>query len=420
MLTIQTLIDDLAAGCKPKDQFRMGLELERFAYRRDTGVPLFYDGKAGIRALLEQFAQEDGWNKICEDGHVIALEKRGTALTLEPGGQVEYSGPPLKTLAELSAQLQGFHEALAKTADKLGIGFMSCGFHPYWRREDIHFMPKARYRLMRAYMPQKGELGLDMMLRTCGTQINLDYKSEQDMVRKFRVILGIQPVVTALMSNSRMKDGADSGYESYRAHIWTDTDPDRCGFPAFVFDENMGFARYVEKALDVPMYFFRRDGAYIDVSGQSFRDFMAGRLKGHEGVLPDINDWHDHLSTIFWDVRLKRYLELRGPDSAPPEQVMAMAAFWAGILYNGAALEKAADFVAAVPLSVHLDIHRLLPRDGLLTATGKRQTLADWAGPLLEIAAEGLSAEEHDWLRPFYERPEHKSVRLKSPTVSGC
>lgn len=249
MLTIQTLINDLAAGCKPKDQFRMGLELERFAFRRDTGAPLSYEGEKSVKALLEQFATEDGWQKICENGQVIALEKNGTALTLEPGGQVEYSGPPFKTLTELSEHLQEFHRALQKTADSLGIDFMSCGVHPDWTRADIHFMPKPRYRIMKSYMPQKGQLGLDMMLRTCGTQINLDYGSERDMVRKFRVILGLQPLVTALMANSSLKEGVDTGYKSYRAHIWTDTDPDRCGFPAFVFDENMGFARYVEKRL---------------------------------------------------------------------------------------------------------------------------------------------------------------------------
>lgn len=398
----------------------MGLELERFAFRRDTGAPLSYEGEKSVKALLEQFATEDGWQKICENGQVIALEKNGTALTLEPGGQVEYSGPPFKTLTELSEHLQEFHRALQKTADSLGIDFMSCGVHPDWTRADIHFMPKPRYRIMKSYMPQKGQLGLDMMLRTCGTQINLDYGSERDMVRKFRVILGLQPLVTALMANSSLKEGVDTGYKSYRAHIWTDTDPDRCGFPAFVFDENMGFARYVEKALDVPMYFFRRDGAYIDVAGQSFRDFMAGRLTGHEGVFPDLRDWHDHLSTIFWDVRLKRYLELRGPDSAAPEMVMAMAAFWAGILYNEAALDEASRFVAPVPLSVHLDIHRHLPRDGLGTAAGRGQALFDWAVPLLQMAADGLPAGEHDRLRPFYDRLENMAAPLKNPTASGC
>lgn len=420
MLTIETLINDLAAGCKPKDQFRMGLEVERFAFNRNTGEALPYDGAQGIRALLEHFAAADNWQKITENGHVIALKKDDTALTLEPGGQVEYSGPPLKTLDELQAHLDNFHHALQKSADSLGIAFLSCGFHPSWTRQDIHIMPKARYELMRRYMPKKGDLGLDMMLRTCGAQINMDYSSETDMVKKYRVMLALQPLVNGFMANARLKEGRDTGYESYRTHIWADTDPDRSGFPAFVFDKNMGFARYVEKALDVPMYFFRRRGAYIDVTGRSFRDFMAGRLPGHEGLYPELSDWHDHLTTIFWDVRLKHYLELRGPDSAPPALIYAMAAFWKGLLYNEAVLSEAAAFVNRWPLAVHTAIHRDHARNGLRTRLpGGEEILSDWAAPVLKMAEAGLSGRERTLLQPFYDRLEQLQTQPKNPIAYG-
>lgn len=413
MLTVQTLIDDLAAGCKPKDQWRIGIEHEQFAFNKATGAALPYDGKPGIRQLLETIAAKHGWKIKAENGNPIALEKDNMVVSLEPGGQFEYSGSPCKSLAEAQAEIQKFYQEAETVAATLGIDFLRVGFHPQWRREDIHWMPKGRYETMRGYLPKKGSHGIDMMLRTCGAQVNLDFASEQDMVRKYRVALALQPIVTAIMANSPLKEGRDTGYASYRSHCWTDNDPDRSGVPAFVFGDEMGFARYVEYALDVPMFFIRRGDQYTDVAGQSFRAFIEGRLPGHEGEHATIEDWRDHLTTLYPEVRLKRYLELRGPDSNPPELVCAMAAFWAGIFYNEQALNEAYALIEDWPAAKHKRLRRDVPRYGLETAVDQNwPDLAALGVEALNIASGGLSDGDLLMLRPFHEklgRPARRS-----------
>ncbi len=416
MLTIQSLIDDLAAGCKPKDQWRIGVEHEQFAFDKKTLAPLPYDGKkACIRKLLETFAAGHDWKIKFENGNPIALEKNGMIVSLEPGGQFEYSGSPLSTLTQVRAEMDSFYNNVRETAASLGIDFLPLGFHPQWTREDIHWMPKSRYGIMREHMPKKGGHGIDMMIRTCGAQVNLDFETEQDMIRKYRVSLALQPAITALMANSHMKESADTGYASYRSYCWTDTDPARCGVPAFVFGDDMSFTRYVEYALSVPMIFFRRNEKHIPAAGQSFRAFMEGKLPGHEGELAAMEDWHDHLTTLFPEVRLKRYLELRGPDSNPPDMVLAMAAFWTGIFYNEDALAKAGILIAGWPIAKHRRLRRDAAHLGLEAPVDDRwRNLAALAEGAIDIAANGLPGPDQILLEPFYEKLTREARRTRA------
>lgn len=396
MITYQTLIDDLASGCKPKDQFRVGLEHEQFAYNIQTNMPLPYDGNPGILQLLEGFAEAYDWEKISDHGHIIALKKGMNYVTLEPGGQFEYSGAPMQDVAEAKAAMDKFYEDLAIIGKNLGIGFLAKGFHPTWKLEDIHKMPKPRYDIMAPYMDKIKSMGRDMMFRACGTQVNLDHSSEEEMVQNLRLSLAIQPVVIALMANSSHVEGQDTGYSSYRSYIWNNTDPDRCGILPFAFEEGMGFARYVDYALDVPMYFIRRKGEYINVAGLSFRDFMEGKLPGHEGGYPTMDDWSDHLTTLFPEVRLKHYLELRGADCHEPEMVYAMAAFWTGLFYNESAREKAWALVKDWSVEDHQTIRDTVPEMGLHTPTPDGRDLSALAKDILSILPD-------DFLKPYEE-----------------
>ncbi len=389
MLTYNDLVNDMASGCKPRDRFRIGIEHEQFVFNSATGKSLPYDGAPGIKQILETFKSDYGWSDPGKTP-LIELSRDGAHITLEPGGQIELSGSPCKTLKDVKSEAERFYKELNAIGEKLGFCVLAKGFHPEWRRDEIHWMPKERYKIMGPYMASKSAHGVDMMIRTCGAQINLDYASEADMVMKYRVALGLQPAVTALMANSSMVEGKDSGYKSFRSFIWTETDPDRCGVPEFVFEDGMSFARYVDYALDVPMYFIMRGGHHINVAGQSFRAFMKGELKGHEGDFPDINDWHDHLTTLFPEVRLKNYLEFRGPDSAPSEYIYAMSAFWAGIFYNDKALDKAAELIARLTPDDHVRIRNEVPKAGLETIVSPGRTLRDLAKEAIEVAAAGL------------------------------
>lgn len=393
MLTYDDLVNDMAKGCKPKERWRMGIEHEQFVYLKSSGESLPYDGHPGIRQILEGLVNQRGWSPVVPQGVLIALEKDGAMVTLEPGGQVEFSGAPHSSLIEMKREADAFYRDLSAVVDSLGVGVLAVGFHPEWRRDQIHAMPKERYKIMLPYMEKKGRYGVDMMLRTCGAQINLDFSSEADMVKKYRVALGLQPVMTALLANSSRAEGKDTGYKSYRSLMWTDTDPDRCGVPGFVFEKDMGFARYVDYALDVPMYFIMRDGHHVDVAGQSFRGFMNGTLPGFEGQYPSIDDWHDHLTTLFPEVRLKRYLELRGPDSAAPPLIYGMAAFWTGILYDEDALDQGWDLIRDWTPDLHRQIRLDVTRDGLQALLPERQTLLNMAIETIQIADHGLSRQ---------------------------
>ena len=322
------LVEDLESACTPKAEWRIGTEHEKFAYDLRNLRPLPYEGMPGIKALLEGMLRFD-WEPVLEGENVIALKAAdGASVTLEPGGQFELSGAAVETLHQTCNEVNTHLTQVKEVCKEIGAGMIGLGFNPKWRREDIHWMPKGRYRIMRAYMPTRGQLGLDMMLRTCTVQVNLDFDSEADMVKKMRVGVALQPVATALFAASPFSEGKPNGYLSYRSHIWTDTDPDRCGMLDFVFEDGFGFERYVDYLLDVPMYFVYREGAYIDVAGKSFRDFMAGKLAGFEGQHPTLKDWEDHMSTAFPEVRLKTFLEMRGADGGPWARLCALSAFW--------------------------------------------------------------------------------------------
>jgi glutamate--cysteine ligase len=383
------LIEWLAAGCKPKPRWRIGTEHEKFCFRLSDLKRLPYEGPDGIGALLEGL-QRFGWAAVEEDGRVIALTQDNGAITLEPGGQFELSGAPVRTIHETCAEVHTHLHQVKEVAAELGIGLIGLGFDPKWRREDVPWMPKGRYKIMRDYMPKRGGLGLDMMLRTCTVQVNLDYASEADMVRKFRVALALQPVATALFANSPFKEGKPNGFLSYRSHVWTDTDPDRTGILPFVFEPGMGFERYVDYLLDVPMYFVFREGRYLDASGQSFRDFLKGRLPALPGEIPTTGDFADHVTTVFPEVRLKRYLEMRGADGGPWKRLCALPALWVGLLYDEGALAAADELTRGWTLEDHQHLRREVPRLGLKTPF-RGGTVQDLARRVLSLSLEGLT-----------------------------
>jgi glutamate--cysteine ligase len=384
------LVDYLAAGSKPPEDWRIGTEHEKFAFRLSDLKPLPYDGPDGIRAVLEGLAG-CGWERVEENGNLIALIRDKASVTLEPGGQVELSGAPLRSIHDTCAEVADHLALVKKVGEQLGIGMIGLGFQPKWRREDIGWMPKGRYKIMRDYMPKRGSLGLDMMSRTCTVQVNLDFASEADMVKKFRTSLALQPVATALFANSPFTEGRPNGFQSLRSHIWTDTDPDRTGDLPFVFEDGFGFERYVDYLLDVPMYFVYRDGRYIDAAGYSFRDFLKGELAVYPGQLPTLNDWADHLTTAFPEVRLKKYLEMRGADGGPWSRLCALPALWVGLLYDGTALDAAWDLVKDWTTEERAALRRDVPRLGLATPF-RGGTMRDVALQVLAIARQGLAA----------------------------
>jgi glutamate--cysteine ligase len=387
--------DELVAwfenGIKPETEFRVGTEHEKFAFTLQGHRPVPYAGPQGIRALLDGMQGLLGWDPIMEGENIIGMfdVTGGGAISLEPGGQFELSGAPLDNVHQTHCELMAHLAQVREVAAPLGIGFLGIGMTPDWTREDMPRMPKGRYRIMTEYMPKVGRLGLDMMYRTCTVQTNHDFSSEADMVKKLRVALALQPVGTALFANSPFTDGKPNGYLSYRSHIWTDTDADRSGMLPFAFEDGMGFERYADYALDVPMYFLKRGDSYIDVSGKSFRDLMAGKLPGLEGELPTISDWANHLSTIFPEVRLKRYLEMRGSDGGPWRRLSSLAALWCGILYNRASLDAAWDIVKDWTARERQQLRDDVPKLGF-AAPIRGHTLLEVAGEVLALARQGL------------------------------
>jgi glutamate--cysteine ligase len=390
--TRQELVAWFEQGIKPKAEFRLGTEHEKFPFTLAGHHPVPYAGEAGIRALLEGMQRRLGWEPIIEDGNIIGLadEANGAAISLEPGGQFELSGAPVGNVHETQAELAA-HVAHAKAvAGPLGIGFLGLGMTPTWSRADVPQMPKGRYRIMTAYMPKVGHLGLDMMYRTCTVQTNLDYASEADMVRKLRVSLALQPLATAMFANSPFTEGRPNGFLSFRAEIWRDTDRDRTGMLPWAFEPGMGFERWVDYALDVPMYFVKHGERYVDVAGQSFRDLMAGKLPGMPGARATISDWANHISTIFPEVRLKRYLEMRGADCGPQQRLPALPAYWVGLLYDDRALDAAWEVVKDWTAEERRKLRAEVPRLGFKATIAGRSVL-DLARLTLDLSAQGLA-----------------------------
>ncbi len=408
------LVEHMAAGCKPRENWLIGTEHEKFAYRLSDLRPLDYEGPQGIRALLMGLTRF-GWDPELENGNPIALKRSdGASVSLEPAGQVELSGAPLRNIHQTCTEVSEHLKQVKAVARDMKIGFLGLGYQPKWPRADMPWMPKGRYKIMRDYMPKKGSLGLDMMQSTCTVQVNLDFDSEATMVKMFRVALALQPVATALFANSPFKDGKPNGYLSYRSHIWTDTDPDRSGMLPFVFESGFGFERYTDYLLDVPMYFVYREGRYIDASGQSFRDFMQGKLPALPGERPNIADWAAHMTTAFPEVRLKQYLEMRGADGGPWARLCALPALWVGLLYDPGALDAAWDLVKDWSMPEREALRAAVPRTALATPFRGR-TVGDLALDVLEIAHSGLSRraaldyfgfDETHFLTPLFQIAE--------------
>jgi glutamate--cysteine ligase len=385
------MIELFASGEKPREAWRIGTEHEKFVYRTADHRAPSYAEPGGIRDLLAGMTRF-GWEPVTEGEQVIALRGPDGTVSLEPAGQLELSGAPLENLHETCAETGRHLEQVKAVGDELGLGFLGLGMWPDKARSELPIMPKGRYAIMLRHMPRVGTLGLDMMLRTCTIQVNLDYQSEADMVKKFRVGLALQPLATALFANSPFTEGKPNGFLSFRSHIWSDTDGARTGMLPFVFEDGFGYERYADYALDVPMYFVFRDGKYIDAAGQSFRDFLKGELPALPGEKPHLSDWSDHLSTAFPEVRLKTFLEMRGADGGRWSKICALPAFWVGLLYDDAALDAAWDLVRGWSMEAREALRYDVPRlalDAPLPGGGK---LRDIAGEVLDIAAAGLRA----------------------------
>src|SRR5580658_3462705 len=414
--TRDELVAWFAAGEKPRERFRVGTEHEKFAFTLARHEPVPYDGPRGIRALLEGMQSLLGWEPIMEGENIIGLSDvtGGGAISLEPGGQFELSGAPVATIHRTCSELMAHLSQLREVAEPLGIGFLGLGMTPTWTRAEVPVMPKGRYRIMTAYMPKVGKLGLDMMYRTCTVQANLDFSSEADMVKKLRVSLALQPVATALFANSPFTEGKPNGFLSFRSEIWRDTDADRSGMLPWAFEPGMGYERWVDYALDVPMYFVKRGDRYVDVAGRSFRDLMAGKLAELPGERATVSDWANHVSTIFPEVRLKRYLEMRGSDGGPWRELPSLSAYWVGLLYDEDCLEACWDMVKAWTAEERQKLRDDVPRLAFKAAIRGRDVLSLARGTLA-LARSGLArrkrldpygADETRYLRPLEEYAE--------------
>ena len=389
------LVAYLEAGCKPPADWRIGTEHEKIGFRRDDLRPVPYENERSIQALLLGVAERFDWEPVMEAGNVVALKdpccEHGGSITLEPGGQFELSGAPLTNIHQTCREVSTHLRQVREVADALNIGFIAIGFSPKWTLAETPVMPKRRYEIMRAYMPKVGQLGRDMMFRSATVQVNLDFSSEADMVQKLRVGLALQPLATAMFANSPFTDGKPNGFLSYRSELWRDTDPDRTGMLPFAFEDGMGFERYVDYALDVPMYFIKRGDRQIDVAGESFRDFMEGRLPALPGERPAMADWSDHLTTLFPEVRLKHFLEMRGADSGPQPRLCALPALWVGLMYDQTSLDAAWDLVKTWSFEQREELRAAVPRHGLNARVG-RHTVGTLSREMLAIARHGLQA----------------------------
>jgi len=388
----EDLVDYIASGCKPRSAWRIGTEHEKLGFNLSDNSRMSYDQ---IEKLLQRLQNRFGWEPIMEAGKIIGVSLDGQSVTLEPGGQFELSGAPVESLHRTCAEVNSHLYQVKAICEELHIGFLGVGFDPKWAIKDIPMMPKDRYKLMTAYMPKVGSMGLDMMYRTCTVQVNLDYESERDMVDKFRIGLALQPVANALFAASPFKEGVPTGYVSTRGHVWTDVDNARTGGLPFVFDEGFGFEKYVDYAMDVPMYFVYRDGKYVNALGMSWRDFMAGKLPALPGEYPTLSDWANHLTTIFPDVRLKKFLEMRGADGGPWRMICALPALWVGLLYDAQAQAEALALVSDWTHEEREYLRAEGPKYGLRTPF-RGKTLQHTAQQVLAISRGGLERRGRD------------------------
>ncbi|TMV10290.1 glutamate--cysteine ligase [Ruegeria sediminis] len=414
----EQLAEYLASGCKPKQDWRIGTEHEKFGYCKDTLKPLPYEGERSILAVLEGLRDLHGWAPLEEGGKLIGLEKDGANVSLEPGGQLELSGAPLETIHETCDEVNAHLKDVKDIADKIGVGFIGLGAAPIWTHEQMPMMPKGRYKLMTEYMDRVGTMGKTMMYRTCTVQVNLDFTSEADMVQKMRVALALQPVATALFANSPFLEGRPNGHKSWRSRVWRDLDADRTGSLPFVFEEGFGFEAWVEYALDVPMYFVYRDGKYIDALGQSFRDFLKGELPALPGETPTLSDWADHLTTIFPEARVKKFIEMRGADGGPWRRLCALPAFWVGLTYDQGALDAAWDLVKGWDAETREALRVAASESGLQARVGGI-SMHELAREAVAIADAGLKARARPGAGGLVPDETHFLNALKDSLESG-
>lgn len=408
----------IASGEKPKDAWRIGVEHEKFGYDDAHKMPLPYEGHVSITAMLEGLRDRFNWTPVLEAGKLIGLERDGANVSLEPGGQLELSGAPLETIHQTCDEVNGHLAEVEAVAADIGAGFIGLGAAPIWGQDDMPMMPKGRYRLMTDYMGRVGTLGTQMMYRTCTVQVNLDFASEADMVRKMRVALALQPVATALFANSPFLDGKPNGMKSWRAHIWQNLDAARTGMLPFVFEEGFGYEAWVDYVLNVPMYFVYRDGKYIDALGQSFRDFLEGRLPALPGEVPTLSDWADHMTTVFPEARVKKYIEMRGADGGPWRRLCALPALWVGLTYDQGALDAAWDLVKGWDAETREALRRSAGRDGLQAQAGGVR-MHDLAREVLAIAEGGLKARARSGNDGLVPDETHFLNALKESVDSG-
>ncbi len=415
----EQLADYLASGCKPRDQWRIGTEHEKFGYCKDTLLPLPYDGPRSILKMFEGLRDKYGWKPILEQDKIIGLTYAdGANISLEPGGQFELSGAMLETIHQTCDEVNEHLREVQDVADTIGVRFIGLGAAPIWTHDQMPLMPKGRYKLMNDYMGQVGTHGTQMMRRTCTVQVNLDFSSEPDMVQKMRVALALQPVATALFANSPFFEGAPNGHKSWRSRIWRGLDNSRTGILPFAFDEGFGFEAYVQYMLDVPMYFVYRDGKYIDALGQSFRDFMVGKLPALPGEMPTLSDWADHLTTAFPEARLKKFIEMRGADGGPWRRLCALPAFWVGLMYDQAALDAAWDLCKDWDTETREGLRVAASVDGLQAQVGKVNML-DIARQSVAISEAGLKARARPGAGGLVPDETHFLNALKESVETG-
>ncbi len=412
------LAEYLASGCKPKEDWRIGTEHEKFGYCKDSLKPLPYEGERSILAVLQGLRDAHGWAPVVEGQYLIGLEKDGANISLEPGGQLELSGAPLETIHQTCDEVNDHLRDVKDIADKIGVGFIGLGAAPIWQHEDMPLMPKGRYKLMDSYMSKVGTSGATMMRRTCTVQVNLDFGSEADMVQKMRVALALQPVANALFATSPFFEGKLNGHKSWRGRVWRHLDDARTGMLPFVFEDGFGFEAWVQYALDVPMYFVYRDGVYHNALGQSFRDFLKGELPALRGETPTLSDWADHLTTIFPEARVKKFIEMRGADGGPWRRLCALPAFWVGLTYDQSALDAAWDLVKGLDAETREGLRIAASIDGLQAEVNGIK-MHDLAREALKISEAGLVARARPGAGGLVPNETHFLNALKESVETG-